>query len=220
MTSVATTTTISAVQVLHGLPRFPGTVGGSSRTGDRNDRRSPSHESEREMGSGRGRGRGRGRGGHHRGDPRRDSGGRGHERRRGWVDRGRGDRYGGNQSISQQATTQSEEPCDSRPPRSLSPTSLAIARATGQRNVKFARCMAIPTIPDGTTTSVPVWRSAAICSTAYQSPICITIWDESRVHAAPVLSTIWTDWLWLERCERQSIGRKLGGPMDRSRRWI
>jgi H/ACA ribonucleoprotein complex non-core subunit NAF1 len=77
------------------------------------------------------RGRGRGMGGHHRGDMRRDSGGRG--RGRGWVDRGRGrGRYNGHQSASRQPVAQLDEPYDPRMPRPLSPTSLAIARATGQ----------------------------------------------------------------------------------------
>jgi H/ACA ribonucleoprotein complex non-core subunit NAF1 len=99
-----------------------GAVEGPSEIGDR-------------MTTTRGRGQGRGVRGQHRGNAR-DSGGRGRGRGRGrghgrgWVDRG--DRYDGNQSASQQPAVQPEEPYDPRTPRPLSPTSLAIARATGQ----------------------------------------------------------------------------------------
>lgn len=97
---------------------------------DHHDHTSPKRDSERGMGRGRGRGWGRGRGGLDR-ESRRDSGGRGRGRGRGWGDRGHdGRRYGGEDDTRRMA--QPDEPHESRPPRPLSPTSLAIARATGQ----------------------------------------------------------------------------------------
>lgn len=112
-------------------PSSPGASRDSEMVDSRGPhRRSPSVEASG-RGGGRGRGRGRGRGGgHDRADTRRDSGCRGRARGRGWVDRGRGGRPNGYDTHINQSNPQSGE--SHAPPRSMSPTSLAIARATGQ----------------------------------------------------------------------------------------
>ena len=95
-----------------------------------NGSHSSKHGNERGMGRSWGRDRGRGRGGHDQGDSRRDSVGRGRARGRGWGDRGRGSqRY---ENEARRPSGRADEPPDLQRPRSLSPTSLAIARVTGQ----------------------------------------------------------------------------------------
>lgn len=122
--------------------------------------------STNERGNGRGRGRGRGRG-QDRGDSRQgwESGGRGRGRGRGRSDRGdRGRGRGGNarprdngdegdsgwapRPVGQREAVDQYDP---HIPRPLSPTSLAIARATGQYmdGSNFASAVSSPSIPAG-----------------------------------------------------------------------